>query len=197
MIWYEDEVRELEKRLQAQRSNAAPTLFYGSSSIRLWTTLAQDLPYYHTLNAGFGGSTLAACAWFFERLVLPVQPKSIIFYAGDNDLGDGRHGEEVYLFFCALTQKLQRHIPDVPLAYMSIKPSPARWGIVDRIRHTNQLIEKEVSRYPHYHYVDLFTPMLSVNRGPRPELFDNDGLHLNARGYALWRDILLQNPQIF
>ena len=197
MFWYEEEVQALEKKIKARSIDDRPVVFYGSSSIRLWTSLAQDFPQYNTLNLGFGGSTLAACAWFFDRLVVPANPKSIIFYAGDNDLGDGRHVEEVYLFFSALTQKLQNQLPNVPLTFMAIKPSPARWAIVERIRYANELIRKEVARHPHYHYVDSYTPMLSAACGPRPELFQADGLHLNAKGYALWREVLLKHPQIF
>ncbi len=52
------------------------------------------------INLGFGGSTLAACAWFFDPIVAPVShPQTLILYAGDNDLGDGRHPEEVLFFF--------------------------------------------------------------------------------------------------
>lgn len=69
--------------------------FYGSSSIRLWATLASDFPGLSVVNLGFGGATLAACVYFFERLVLPCSPASLVLYAGDNDLGDGRRPEDV------------------------------------------------------------------------------------------------------
>ena len=111
MVWYEDEVRLLEARTRTIDPTTDRVVFYGSSSIRLWTTLAKDFPQVNSLNLGFGGSTLAACAWFFDRLVVPADPKSIVFYAGDNDLGDGRHPEEVCLFFCALAEQMRSSYP--------------------------------------------------------------------------------------
>ena len=102
MHWYDNEVQQLETKIRQQPPADNRVVFYGSSSIRLWKTLADDFPEQNTLNLGFGGSTLAACAWFFERLVLPAKPKAIVFYAGDNDLGDSRLPEEVFLFFRAL-----------------------------------------------------------------------------------------------
>jgi len=202
MVWYEEEVSQLQKKTQDQLAANKDTdkrrvAFYGSSSIRLWTTLAQDFPEYNTVNLGFGGSTLAACAWFFERLVVPVKPQSIIFYAGDNDLGDERHAEEVYLFFCTLHQKMQVHLPEVPLTFLSIKASPARWNIVDRIRYANELIRQEITKIPHYHYIDVQTPMLNAKGQPRRELFGSDGLHMTPAGYEIWRQILKQHPQVF
>ena len=190
MFWYEEEIRQLEKRLATEKSANGHVVFYGSSSIRLWSSLSTDFPDKQPLNAGFGGSTLAACTWYFERLIVPLNPKSLVFYAGDNDLGDNRHPEEVYLFFCALTDKVNQYLPGVPLTYLAIKPSPARWPIIDRIRFTNKIIANKITQLPDCQFVDLFSPMLNSHGHPRHELFEADGLHLNAKGYALWKDIL-------
>jgi len=94
MQWYEAEVRDLVSRLAAQ-SIPSPVVFYGSSTIRLWTHLAADLRSDRIVNAGFGGSTLEACLYFFDRVVTPLRPASLILYAGDNDLGDGRSPAQV------------------------------------------------------------------------------------------------------
>lgn len=194
MIWYEDEVHELEtKRTQS----AEPVVFYGSSSIRLWTTLAEDFPDLNTVNLGFGGSTLAACAWFFERLVVPTQPRSVVFYAGDNDLGDGRHPEEVYLFFRVFADKMRQHLPDVPLTYLTIKISPARWNLADQIRRTNQLISDEVGRMPKGQLIDTTSPLLNADGRPQSAYFESDGLHLNPTGYQAWRDALHKHLTYF
>jgi lysophospholipase L1-like esterase len=197
MFWYEDEVHQLEKKVRSTAEVTNRTVFYGSSSIRLWKTLAHDFPEKQVLNIGFGGSTLAACSWFFERLLVPAQPRAVVFYAGDNDLSDGRHPEEVYLFFCALTSKMQHHMPEVPFTFVAIKPSPARWHIIDRIRFANELIRKKIESMPGYHFVDVYTPMLEAGGRPRWELFENDGLHLSPKGYALWQEILLMNSDVF
>jgi lysophospholipase L1-like esterase len=196
MFWYEDEVRALENKVKAGLPPSPRLVFYGSSSVRLWETLALDFPQSPVLNLGFGGSTLAAGAWFFERLVVPAQPDALVIYAGDNDLGDGRHPEEVYLFFCALVEKVRRHFPDIPLVFLSIKPSPTRWSIIDRIRFTNQIISQELRSLPDSYYVDVFSPMLDARGFPRRELFADDGLHLSHEGYRLWQQVLSQQAQV-
>ncbi len=202
MTWYEDEVRQLEANthsltLVTDQLEPRPVVFYGSSSIRLWKTLPQDFPKQNTLNLGFGGSTLAACAWFFERLVVPVMPKSIVFYAGDNDLGDGRHPEEVYLFFCAFAEKMRQHLPGVPLTFLSIKISPSRWNIAGQIRQANKLVANEISQSFNGQIIDTTTPLLGADSRPRREFFESDGLHLSPAGYRVWRDVLQQHPAIF
>ncbi|SOD90786.1 GDSL-type esterase/lipase family protein [Spirosoma fluviale] len=197
MIWYEDEIRQLENKVNTLPTPTNKVIFYGSSSIRLWTTLAQDFPQLDTLNLGFGGSTLAACAWFFERLVVPTDPKSLVFYAGDNDLGDGRHPEEVYLFFAAFSEQMTRLLPGVPMAFLSIKLSPARWNIADQIRKTNKLIQQELEKVPDWQYVDMTTPLLGPDGKPCSDFFESDGLHLTSAGYRTWQQALQQQSRIF
>jgi hypothetical protein len=97
MFWYEDEVVRLEREI-SQLAYLPETIFYGSSSIRMWDSLYSDFAAFKPINLGFGGSTLAACVWFFDRVLASQKPGRIVFYAGDNDLGDGRHPEEVYFF---------------------------------------------------------------------------------------------------
>lgn len=186
MELFKDEVEQLEKAVVAHPAQSV--VFYGSSTIRRWTTLERDFPQAKLINLGFGGSTLAACAWYFERLVVPAKPEAVVLYAGDNDLGEGRQPEEVYLFFCALADKMQRLLPDVPLWFVAIKPSPARWAIVDRIRAANALIAAEIKRLPNATFVDLSDVMLNEKGEPRRELYEADGLHLNPGGYALWQE---------
>ncbi|AQG82581.1 SGNH/GDSL hydrolase family protein [Spirosoma montaniterrae] len=186
----DNEIKQLVQRVRVEPPGSI--VFYGSSTIRLWETLEQDFSQLHLLNLGFGGSTLAACAWHFERLVVPAQPRAVILYAGDNDLGENRQPEEVYLFFCALAEKMQRYLPGVPVWFISIKPSPARWSIIEHIQKANTLIASEIARLPNAEFLDLSAMMLTGQGQPRTELYQPDGLHLNANGYALWRDQLMQ-----
>ena len=187
MNWYEDEVLRVEK--ETRRLNFRPeTLFYGSSSINLWTDLYTDFADAKPANLGFGGSTLAACTWFFDRIVAPVtSAKTIVIYAGDNDLGDGRNPEEVCLYYLQLAGKVRRTFGDIPLYFISIKPSLQRWEIISQIRSTNRLIGEEIAKDPFQHYIDIFPDMLDEQGIPARELFEQDGLHLSAAGYALWK----------
>jgi lysophospholipase L1-like esterase len=192
MVWYENEVQRLEKE-RTELTYDPKLLFYGSSSIRLWETLYEDFADYKPVNLGFGGSTLAACDWFFDRLVAPFHPDSIIVYAGDNDLGDGRHPEEVFIFFQQLVTRIRRQFGSIPLAFISVKPSISRWNIVDSIRDANKIIEEEIKRQAdNLHFINVYTRMTDNAGYPKREFLDPDGLHINEKGYALWKGIIRQ-----
>jgi lysophospholipase L1-like esterase len=184
MDWYELEVRELEQKVPPV---ACPVVFYGSSSIRLWPRLDRDP---QIVNRGFGGSTLEACVHFFERLVVPLRPRSLVIYAGDNDLGDGRTAEQVLSWFRQLAAKIDSQLPGVPFGFISIKLSPARLGIADRIRRANQFIQLEIDCHPEAYFIPVLDAMLDAKGIPRPELFLADGLHLSLAGYRLWEQLL-------
>lgn len=190
MEWYEAEVQELVQRLNQKRASKWPAVFYGSSSIRMWTDLATDLGDARALNLGFGGSTLAACVYFFERLVPPVDPASLVLYAGDNDLGDGCTPEAVLRSFRAFADLVRKSLPNVPWGFISIKPSPARASLRASITRTNSLLQSELEKCPGAYYINVFDAMLDAGGQPRRELFLEDGLHLSRAGYKLWAKLL-------
>jgi lysophospholipase L1-like esterase len=185
MLWYEDEILDLERK-RAALTYTPDTLFYGSSSIRQWTNLADDFKNLRTVNLGFGGSTLAACAWFFDRIMSGYRPDRIIIYAGDNDLADGRHPQELCLFFKALVEAVSKKYGSIPCYFISLKPSIARWGLIDQFKYTNEIISKEIVRHSNWKWVDIFTPMLNDEGKPNSDYFITDGLHLSRKGYQLW-----------
>ena len=187
---YETEVSELEAHLRRHPPAPGTIAFYGSSSIRLWTSLAADFPGLPLVNLGFGGSTLTACSWYFWRLVRPVQPSALVLYAGDNDLGDGAKPEHVLEQYHHLIRQLDLAQPGTPLAFISIKFSPARWTIRDRIEQANSLVQRAVTARPGGVWVDINSAMLDAAGQPRLELYQADGLHLSVAGYRVWRDCL-------
>ena len=190
MYWYEDEVIRLEKE-NINRNYVPDTLFYGSSSLRMWTTLSRDFPDLKPANLGFGGSTLAACVWFFERIMAPYQPKRIIIYAGDNDLGDGRHPEEVFIFFQQLAVKIIKRFDSIPIYYISLKPSVSRENLIGQYIYTNSLISSEIKTYPvNWHFIDVFNKMIDSAGKPIKANYATDGLHLSEAGYQLWKEVV-------
>src|SRR5262249_20765434 len=190
MEWYEPEVRALEQARATQSLPPDPAVFYGSSSITLWHTLARDLASTRAVNLGFGGSTLEACVWFFDRLVPPTHPASLVVYAGDNDLGDGQTPRQVRNRFEALAAKVDRDLRQIPFGFISINPSPARRGLINKIADANHMIRRTLAGRPRAFYIDVFSPMLGPTGQPRLELFLDDGLHLSPAGYQLWATIL-------
>jgi lysophospholipase L1-like esterase len=193
MIWYENDIKKLEA-LKGTLPYTPETILYGSSSIRLWEGMYDDLKSLKPINLGFGGSTLAACVWFFDRVMEPYAPQHFVCYAGENDLGDGRTPEEVVLFFRQFQACLQKRFPGVPLTYISIKPTIARWNLEKQVRYTNQLIKQEIEKNNgNQYYLDIFDHMLGANGQPVKEFFEADGIHLTRKGYLIWKEVLLNH----
>lgn len=193
MDWYTNDVKDaISKREKCVYK--PKTIFYGSSSIRLWNSLYQDFELYKPVNLGFGGSTLEACTVFFEAIVAPVQSADTFFlYAGDNDLGDGKRPEDVLFFFTQFMNKLRKFFPTIKFYYISIKPSLSRNNIIDKIVLSNNLIKNEIGlKNSNNQFVNVYSEMLNANAQPNPSLFEEDGLHLNEKGYAIWKETILR-----
>jgi lysophospholipase L1-like esterase len=175
----------------ADREHAPPpggVVFVGSSSIRLWQGLEQQFPSGGTvIKRGFGGSRLSDCVRYLNRLVIPYRPRLVLVYAGDNDLAEGRTPQEVLRQFEAFAQGIHRALPETRVAFISVKPSPARAHIIAKARAANALVHRYTASQEWLDYIDVFTPMLGPDGNPRKELFRADALHLNAAGYALWK----------
>lgn len=187
---FEDDIEAFEAADRAVPPRPGAVLFVGSSSIRFWTTLDRDFPGLPTLNRGFGGSTIADSARYADRIVIPYRPREIVFYAGDNDVAAGLAPGRILSDFEGFVAKVRAALPGVPIVFISIKPSLARWSLVGRIRRTNALIRAYARTQGELEYLDVFTPMLGPDGRPRKDLFRADGLHMNARGYQLWTRLL-------
>lgn len=191
MIWYEEEVQRIEQEKSKLRYQPK-TIFYGSSSIRLWDGLYEDFKDFYPVNLGFGGSTLAACVWFFDRVMTSYQPEHLVVYAGDNDLGDGRNPEEVCISFQQLMAYTQRTFPEVTFSYISVKPSIKRRNLESQICYTNHLIKRQIEKCgPNYYFVNVYDKMVDGAGNPRADLYEWDGLHLNSKGYDIWKEVIL------
>jgi hypothetical protein len=179
----------------ADREHAPPTggiLFVGSSSIRLWNDLEKQFGP-SIIMRGLGGSKLSDCTRYLDRLVFPYKPRLVVLYAGDNDLAEGIPPEDILINFQKFVDSVQRELPTTRIAYISIKPSPARARLIPKIRETNHLIQKYTSGNQKLDFIEVFTPMLDAEGRPRADLFRADALHLNEAGYTLWRKIIAQH----
>ena len=166
---------------------AGGVLFVGSSSIRLWDRLEEQFETVPVVKRGFGGSRLSDCVKYLDRLVIKYRPRLVMVYAGDNDLAEGGTPQDILSRFKAFTEGVHRRLPKARIAFISIKPSPARRGLIDQARAANELVRSYAEAHPQVDYVDVFTPMLAADGSPRAELFRKDSLHLNDAGYALCR----------
>jgi len=184
---WESEIRAFETADRTANPAMGGVLFVGSSSIRLWPDLAGDFPGVSTINRGFGGSEIADATHFVDRIIVPYAPRQVVLYAGDNDLMNGRTPEAVASAFMAFVDAIRIRLPTVRISFIAIKPSPARAQLLSRASTANALIRRFAAGAVDVDFIDIHTPMLDAHGAPRPELFVDDGLHLNAHGYRLWR----------
>ncbi len=187
---WEKDVSALEGALRAHPPEIGSALFYGSSSIRLWSTLPEDFPGVAAVNHGIGGATIADCVFYFDRLVAPVRPRLLVFSAGGNDLGAGRTPEEVAADFRALCAKWHALTPTLKIIFCSLKFSPARWELREKFAQANALIAAHCAADPRRAFLDVTTATLTADGQPRAELYREDRMHLNAVGYKLWTGLL-------
>ena len=184
---FESEVTALEGRLSQAPIASSPVVFYGSSSIRLWKSLQQDFSGYAVLNCGFGGSRLTDCVRYANRLVIPRKPSAIVIYAGDNDLASGAPPEKVFQSFKQLFAIFRTYSPSIPIAFVSVKPSPARLVFLENILRFNRLVEDYLETQPETDYIDVCSDMLGQDRKPIQSLFVSDQIHLSPAGYQILR----------
>lgn len=196
MYWYQEEIEALHTKGK-QINYKARTIFYGSSSFRLWTNLETVFRIYDAVNLGFGGSTLAACAWYFDSVFDKYKPESIIIYAGDNDLADGRHPEEVLLNLELIRIKIRNKYGNIPITFISVKPSICRMNLIDSIRYVNLMAEELTLRDPYFYYINIHDKMLNSKGEPIAKYFIADELHLSPEGYLTWQEELHKHNEIF
>lgn len=164
-------------------------LFTGSSSIRLWKTLAADFPDTRVINRGFGGSQIRHLVHYFDRIVRVYYPRRIIVYSATNDLDAGFSVDGVledWQTFCGMVEVA---LPDTTIALISIAPNPARWEQRDRQQEFNARAAAFCAERD-YDFIDVWTPMLGEDGLPSRDIYIEDGLHMNAAGYTMWREIV-------
>ncbi|MCF3649398.1 GDSL-type esterase/lipase family protein [Synoicihabitans lomoniglobus] len=184
--------REIKQIVEREAAHPVPEngiLFVGSSSIRLWESLAQDFPNHPVYNRGFGGSQVSDLIGFFDEVIAAGNPRQIIIYSGTNDVNAGESPESVMADFDALCGMIRAALPDTQIALIGAAPNPHRWPVQADYVRFNAMARHYCEREGHT-YVDVWTPMLGEDGLPSRDLYRDDQLHMNAAGYAIWREIM-------
>ncbi|MBE7498144.1 MAG: hypothetical protein HS117_24665 [Verrucomicrobiaceae bacterium] len=189
-IKWQKEIAAIEARYTEKPAPESPILFIGSSSIRMWKTLAEDFPGKPVLNHGFGGSEVFDSLNYVRRLVLPFQPRQIVMYAGGNDLNAGKTPERILADLQAFVAAVHAALPKTKICYISSAPNPKRWSQIVETRRLNALAKEFCARDNRLRFIDVHPVMLAPNGEPKPDIFLEDKLHMNARGYALWKEVV-------
>lgn len=187
---WESQIRAFEDADLMDPPGHGGIVFTGSSSIRLWTTLREDFAGLPVANRGFGGSMLPEVTAVLERIIIPRRPALVVLYCGTNDLHAGRSADQVVGDFRAFVRTLHEALPVTRIAFISIAPNPARWSELAAQRAANRGIAEFIRTDARLAYIDVATAMLGEDGRPKPDIYVEDGLHMNARGYALWTPIV-------
>ncbi|MEZ6318479.1 MAG: GDSL-type esterase/lipase family protein, partial [Phycisphaerales bacterium] len=188
---YEPEIAGFEAADAASPPAPGQVLFIGSSSIRMWKTLADDMAPAAVLNRGFGGSKTPEVLAVMDRIVYPYDPAAIVYYCGDNDLGDSNTDSAAAADgFITFAERVHERWPGVPILYLSIKPSLARWSNWAAMDRANALVAGYAADTEGVEFVDVGSCLLGPSGAPQPTLYVEDGLHLSPEGYARWTVIV-------
>lgn len=186
---WQKEMAAFEAEDAASAPGPGGVVFVGSSSIRLWD-LRQSFPDLKAVNRGFGGSEIPDSVEHVDLLVLRHKPRTVVFYAGDNDLAAGKSPEVVAADYKAFVGKVRAALPQTQIAFIGIKPSIERWALVGKVREANALMRALCLEDDRLGFVDVDGPMLGWDEKPRKDLLAADGLHLTPKGYELWTTLV-------
>jgi lysophospholipase L1-like esterase len=167
-------------------------VFIGSSSFTMWHSLQADLPEYKIINNAFGGSTLLDVIRYVDDIIPEKHTKQIVVYCGENDLAADSTvtGEIVAQRFEQLFHLLRKKIKNVPILYVSMKPSPSRVHLMDKMETGNKLISYFLKKQKNRGYINVFNRMLKEDGTVMDDIFLQDRLHMNKAGYAIWIPLL-------
>lgn len=175
------------------RQPAHPILFVGSSSIRKWEHLQMAFGNYNVMNRGIGGAVIADISFYVDELITAYHPRQIVLYIGENDLPDSTlSAEAIFNGIRNLFSQIREKLPEVPIVYIAMKPSPSRIKFIKKAIAANLLVSNYLSSQKQAIFVDVFKLMLDKNKQPRPELFVSDQLHMNQAGYSIWEHAVKQ-----
>jgi lysophospholipase L1-like esterase len=144
------------------------------------------------VNRGFGGAKIKQVAYYADQIVIPYHPRAVVLFAGTNDLGRFRTktAQEVFEGYIEFVKVVQAALPDTPIYYIAITPTPARWKIWPIAHEANQRIKAYTETDQRLHFIDLTNEILGPDGRPKRDLYIWDRLHPSAKGYALWTSII-------
>jgi lysophospholipase L1-like esterase/dienelactone hydrolase len=193
VLKWEDEIQGIEKRDATNKPAKKSYLFIGSSYIRLWTNLKEDIQQKKVINHGFGGSKLSDVAYYIDRLIAHQNKlKGIVLYVGNDITGSNldKTPEQDLQLVKYITQKIRIMYPKTPIYWCEISPSEKRWAVWNIIQQANQLIKSYCLSENDLHFIESSVSFLNENGTPKTELFRDDKLHYNLDGYKVWGSIL-------
>ena len=167
-------------------------VFTGSSSIRFWKTLEQDMAPLPVINRGFGGAKIKQVTYYADQIVIHYHPRAIVLFAGTNDLGrfKPKTAQEVFEGYVEFVETVRVALPQTPIYYIAITPTPSRWKTWPIVQEANQQIKAYTETNPQLYFIDMTNQYLGSDGLPERDLYKWDRLHPSSKGYALWTSII-------
>jgi len=206
---YRDDPRRFEASIRAFEDMDATEppprgaiVCVGSSTIGGWrATIRDDLAPLTVIPRGFGGSNMNDVLYYTERVVIAYDPRAVLLYEGSNDLAAGVSPEVFLDALRTFVAKVHLRLPETRIYIISIKPSPARRVFWPEMSRANALLAEECAGDNRLCYISIVEGMLRPDGRPREDIFLDDRLHMNAKGYEIWRDavrpVLLERELAF
>ncbi len=191
-VW-ESVIKKFEQEDRGKGIPQDAVLFVGSSSIRFWRKLKQDMAPIPVIQRGFGGSQLNDLIHYADRVILPYHPKAIVLFIGTNDITgrtNDKTPDQVLSDFKILTGIIRQALPETPIYFISMTPTTARWQVWSKLHEANQRIAAFAQTQNELYFLNTTEQFLSKNGTPRRDLLWWDGLHLNRKGYEIWANLL-------
>ena len=187
---FEEDVMSIQMKYDTLWDSSRETLvFTGSSSIRLWENLQDRFPSYQIINTGFGGSESTDLLAFLDELVLQYKPSTVFIYEGDNDIERKKKPAEILRVTGEIVSRIKQEESTNSIVIISAKPSISRWHLRRKYRRLNRKFKKMCEKDPVMEFANIWDPMLE-NKKLKKDLFIEDGLHLNEKGYDIWYDVI-------
>ena len=187
---FKNEVRSIQEKNDSIWDPSKPTIvFTGSSSIRFWEDVQERFPEHQVLNTGFGGSQFSDLEFYLDELILNYEPIKVFIYEGDNDIFAKKRPRKIVQRAEYILGVLQQRNPDMEIVLISAKPSISRWKYRGRYRRLNRKLERLASKTEGIYFLDVWYPMLD-KRKVKQDIFIEDGLHMNDKGYDIWYDVI-------
>jgi len=189
---WESSIRRFETEDHRHPPEPGRIVFIGSSSFTLWADMERDLSPLPVLNRGFGGARMQDVLRYAERVVLPYRPCAVVLFAGTNDIAWPKPAgpNQVYESYLAFVHCIHSRLPEVPIYYVGITPTLARWEYWPIAQEANRLIREDTLTDPRLRFIDLTDHLLGPDGKPDRSLYRFDKLHPNRKGYAKWTAVI-------
>lgn len=186
---FQEEVNTRAKEIDDSGWEKGSAVFTGSSSVRMWKNLQEQFPDVSIINSAFGGSTADQLLLHLDKTVLRYEPSKVFIYEGDNDINSGQEISNIMENLDELVTKIHAKYPNTIVNLIAAKPSPSRWEKKVSYLALNDLIRQYATTHDKVNIVNVWDIMLDDAGMPRSDIFIGDNLHMNEKGYELWKKI--------